>query len=96
MASQPPRSDLLNDVLRDATPKANSCYVIRRGDKILLKREVVKRLNEHHGFGFRETQLIDELRLRYSLPQPTRYGQKQIPAFRLPAEVIALDGLLRD
>ena len=64
-------------------------YMIRRSKKTYLKRAVVNRLNRELNFGFRETRLIDELRQRYQLPQPVRYGRDQIPAFRLPPEVIA-------
>ncbi len=63
-------------------------YVIQRSDKTLLNREVVKYLNERPAFSFRETRLIDELRQRYPIPQPARYGQKQLPVFNLPAEAI--------
>ncbi len=64
-------------------------YMIRRRKRTYLKRTVVNRLNEECSFGFRETRLIDELRQRYPLPQPVRYGSNQIPAFRIPPEVIA-------
>ena len=47
------------------------------------------RLNDEFHFGFKETRLIDELRQRYPLPQPVRYGREQLPAFRLPPEAIA-------
>ena len=63
-------------------------YVIRRSKKTYLKRAVVNRLNGEFSFRFRETRLIDELRQRYPLPQPVRYGRDQTPAFRLPPEVI--------
>ncbi len=64
-------------------------HVFRRSEKTYLSREVVNRLNNDFHFGFKETRLIDELRQRYHLSQPARYGQDQIPAFRLPPEAIA-------
>lgn len=61
-------------------------YWIQKGEKTLLKREIVTQLNEQRGFGFRETRLIQELRERYPFEQPDRYGREQIPVFRLPGE----------
>ena len=49
----------------------------------------MNRLNEEFHFSFKETRLIDELRQRFPLPQPVRYGREQIPAFRVPPEVVA-------
>jgi hypothetical protein len=64
-------------------------HVFRRSEKTYLSRETVTRLNEDFHFDFKETRLIDELRERYLLPQPARYGREQVPAFRLPPEAIA-------
>ncbi|MEP2774421.1 MAG: hypothetical protein ABJQ29_15665 [Luteolibacter sp.] len=63
-------------------------YLIRKSDKSLLKREVVKELRERRDFSFRETRLIDELRERYPFNQPARYGREGVPVFRMPAEVM--------
>jgi hypothetical protein len=51
--------------------------------KLLLKREIVSQLRERHGYDFRETRLIEELRERTGDPQPARYGRGRIPVFRV-------------
>ncbi|MGJ8641827.1 MAG: hypothetical protein ACSHX9_00335 [Luteolibacter sp.] len=63
-------------------------YLIRRSGRTYLKRAAVTRLNEEFNFSFRETRLIDELRQRYALPQPARYGRSQIPVFRIPVKAL--------
>ncbi|MCB1131699.1 MAG: hypothetical protein KDN05_11250 [Verrucomicrobiae bacterium] len=57
--------------------------LIRKDGKTLLKRGVVKWLNDECGFGFRETRLIEELRERYPFVQPARYGREALPVFQL-------------
>jgi hypothetical protein len=40
-------------------------------------------LRERHGYDFRETRLIEELRERTGELQPARYGRGRIPVFRV-------------
>ena len=65
-------------------------YCLNKKGQILLKRAVVKKLNHDHDFHFRETRLIEELRKRYLLDQPARYGREQVPVFKLPREALAM------
>ena len=64
-------------------------YLLQKRGKTLLKRAVVKTLNQDHDFHFRETRLIEELRERYPLEQPARYGREQVPVFQLPEGAFA-------
>jgi hypothetical protein len=38
---------------------------------------------ERHGYDFRETRLIEELRERTGDPQPARFGRGRVPVFQV-------------
>jgi hypothetical protein len=57
--------------------------LIHSPGKCLLKRKIVSQLGERHGYDFRATRLIEELRERTGDAQSARYGRGRIPVFQV-------------